>query len=530
MDDTSTEKTFPTTLQGTLAYKANVTAIDLLTKQLARARKVLPFVGAGLSAAYQLKTWKAFLEHYAEEWEIKDTIAELLKKSAYEAAADALWEAMDEHAFNQAVHSEYGKDKLKNFSQKGVFHFLPKLTTGPILTTNYDRIIEHTYQANGLDIERVVGAKITATQRVCEQDEALLIKIHGDCEDVTERILTSAEYDRHYGNVPVVGFDRDLPLPKALMKLMSGTPLLFLGCSLEADRTLNVLGHITRETNHGGHFALVAFPENPNHLMARRKHFSKHRITPIWYNPVDHHRLLTELLAHICQGLTASAAPTTDQPTPHIPPNNYRPDTEKSFFGREKELAQLRAWLASSKTVCNVHGAPGIGKSRLCHRFLELLKETDPALPRRDIDLTSANSASAFLGKLMDGLKLPESVVNPLLGALAKKDKPAIQASMQVVAGFVDQAGGILYFDNLEDPLEDPLTKEMIRPLAGLQRTRLLCSSRLDLDTRIAQNIHVSKLEDADAQALFAAHCHGMRKGAISSAPRWTTMPFASNW
>lgn len=505
MTDLPTERNFPTTLEDTLTYNAD--AIRMLATQLKSNRKVLPFVGAGLSAAYRFKTWRAFLVHYAEEWGVKDAVIQLLNESKYEAAADKLLEAMDEHAFNKAVNAEYGKHRLDPFTQRGVFHFLPRLTVGPILTTNYDRIIESCYQILGLPIERVVGARITATQQIVEQDRAILVKVHGDSEELSERILTGSEYDQHYGIADDNIFDATLPLPKVLMKLMSGTPLLFLGCSLETDRTLSVLGQISKDTQHGGHYALVPFPEKPADLLARKRHFSSHRITPIWYEPIDHHRLLAELLDYLCQDLrdpTQDTSPTTE--------GNFYLQINEPFFGREIELQALRNWLASSTSVGNVHstynikGAPGIGKSRLCHRFLQEYLAAAFSHKVHYIELTGAQNAASFLAKLMEGLHLPEIFINAVVSALHNVDKAAAITSMRTVVSLVDQVGGIVYLDNLEDVLKDPNTEGLLAPFAHMQRTRLLCSSRKTLPTDIASNLQLDRLDDEAAEHMFIEH------------------------
>jgi tetratricopeptide (TPR) repeat protein len=497
MTDTPTEDGFPRTIEETITY--NKDAIRELTMRIGSKRKVLPFVGAGLSAAYRLKTWKAFLEHYAEEWGIKEDILQLLDRQEYEAAADALCNEMGDHAFQKAVDAAYGQHHLENFTLKGVFRFLPRLTNGPILTTNYDRIIEHTYKALGMDIERVVGAKITATQRACEQDQAILIKIHGDCEEVSDRILKGGEYDQHYGKVTDHDFfDRELPLPKALMKLMSGTSLLFLGCSLETDRTLNVLSHITHATNHGGHFALVAFPEKPDDLVKRKKHLSKHRITPIWYHPLEHHKLLTDLLEYLCKDIVDPAK----QPDTSL----SRLDIGNPWFGREKELGQLEQWYASGPPVCIVHGPAGIGKSRLCHRFLELWKKADPGRSLYYVDLAAADSSLALLDRMKEAMQLPEAIVNFVAQALQTNDTRHIKTRMGELANQIDRAGCIIYFDNLEDPLQDEArTRCLIEALAAMQHTRLLCSTRETLSS-LGQNIPVHRLEDVPALELFAKH------------------------
>ena len=63
--------------------------------------------------------------------------------------------------------------------------------------------------------------------------------MHGDIEDPTNLILTEDSYNEVYGKNPDEP-DFDLAMPNFLRKILKKNPLLFLGCSLDKDRTCNV--------------------------------------------------------------------------------------------------------------------------------------------------------------------------------------------------------------------------------------------------------------------------------------------------
>jgi tetratricopeptide (TPR) repeat protein len=309
------------TLKETLDY--NHDAIRRLVEQLHSPRRVIPFVGAGLSMTFGFKSWKDYLLHHAEAWGIKDDIDALLKNDAYEEAASLLQQAMGTHAFGHALENDFGPHRLASFKVNKALSALPHLSEGPVITTNYDHILEKAFLQLGQPFSQIaVGAMISATQRAVEKSAHALFKLHGDATEESNRILTLKEYAQHYGDVGGKGFDQSLPLPKILMRLMSNTPLLFIGCSLSADRTLKLLAEITEKLSHGGHYAIVALPANEADLPKRKQHFSKHYITPIWYDARHGHGMVEELLEYLASTMTLTNRDPVDL-SPAPPNRDY---------------------------------------------------------------------------------------------------------------------------------------------------------------------------------------------------------------
>ena len=104
------------------------------------------------------------------------------------------------------------------------------LSTGPVITTNFDRLLERTFELAGKRFEVIVcGAKPDMINRAMQQSRRRLLKLHGDWEESTDRILTKSEYDRHYG-AGASPFTQTLPLPRILKALLTGRSVLFLRC------------------------------------------------------------------------------------------------------------------------------------------------------------------------------------------------------------------------------------------------------------------------------------------------------------
>jgi hypothetical protein len=339
-------------LEAVIAY--NQANIDRLQEQLTRPGKVIPFVGAGLSVDYDFKGWWDFLMHLAGQFGVTRQVEQLLSNNQYEEAAQFLMDKMKPHAFHTAIEDGYGPKKLKNFQPTASSRALVKLTAGPVITTNYDAVIEKTFELAGQRFHKLaIGAQVSAAAKAIESHRNILFKLHGDAEENTNRILTLEEYRQHYGDIDIGGFDKDLPLPKVLSRLMSATPLFFLGCSLQVDRTMKVLAEITQALNHGGHYAIVPLPKDPNDLPARRSELSELHIHPIWFDPKGKkgYGMVEELLGFLTGNVVL--VPQTEESSalgiqkPHSEDTPYSPLSDTN----EQGLKTVRIFLSTSSDL-----------------------------------------------------------------------------------------------------------------------------------------------------------------------------------
>lgn len=364
----------------------NQANLNRLKAQMGRPGKVIPFVGAGMSVPYGFKSWWGYLMFHAEQYGIAKAIKDLLNDGKYEEAAQVLLEAMSPHAFHAAITDEYGQQKLKDFQPRAVTALIPRLTAGPVITTNYDQVLERTFERAGQAFYRVaLGAQVGGVSQAVESHRNILLKVHGDAEEPTNRILTLAEYQQHYGDVDKGGYDSKLPLPKALSRLMGATPLLFLGCSLEVDRTMKVLSAITQALDHGGHYAILPLPKDPSKLPTRKRELSQHHVFPIWYDSSKGHGMVEEILRWVLgeEGLQqvetgADVAEKVEWPPllPHHISLFRLPDTSGYLFGRENELTLLdAAWDNGTHIVCFV-AQGGEGKTALTRHWVNLMEKS----------------------------------------------------------------------------------------------------------------------------------------------------------
>lgn len=270
-----------------------------LIQQLETPLGVILFVGAGLSIPFGFPGWSDFLVQQARRAGIEDKIRQRLQAGEYEEAAGDLLQARGHQAFHDAIDGAFGVHKIQETQLQGAVSLLPRLAKGPVITTNFDHVLEQVFQEAGYPFEHVVwGVKADLATRALHENRRFLLKIHGDVEDSTDRILTRADYERWYGLSNSSDIDFSLPLPRLLQQMLIGRPLLFVGCSLRTDRTIAVLERTSEHFRSIAHYAIVEQPESRPQFLDRSRFLSNRNIRPIWY-PGGQHNVLEPLLAYL---------------------------------------------------------------------------------------------------------------------------------------------------------------------------------------------------------------------------------------
>jgi hypothetical protein len=281
----------------------NQETIPMLIAQLQCALRVIPFVGAGLSRPFCFPSWREFLlnqanKAYTEEKD-KEKIQQQLDSGGYEKAAEALLNARRHLRFHDDIDTTFGEDKIRDEQFRGeAVSVLPDLAPGPVITTNFDRVLEKAFEQANRPFERVVlGARPDPAIRAFHENRRFLLKIHGDVEDRQDRILTEGDYNEHYGSADG-SIDSSPPLPRLLYLLFAARPLLFIGCSLNQDRSVTVLKRVQDDYPSISHYAIVMHPESEEQFNERSRFLSDHTIRPIWY-PHGQHEYIEPLLKYL---------------------------------------------------------------------------------------------------------------------------------------------------------------------------------------------------------------------------------------
>jgi SIR2-like domain len=277
----------------------NADNLRRLIDQLNTPIGVIPFVGAGLSIPFDFPGWGSFLTLEARKADIEAQIQGRLARGEYEEAAQDLLTARGSRSFRDAINNTFGVHKLKGKELKGAVSYLPQLAAGPVITTNFDHVLEEIFKQAKTPFEREVwGVNAELAMTAMSQNRKFLLKIHSDSEYTSDLILTKDDYLKYYGGIDGSSVDLSYPLPNLLRQMLSGRPLLFLGCSLNRDRIIGLLEEVMGSSPYIAHYAFVEQPASPEHFHERSRFLSNHNIRPVWY-PDGRHDIIEPLLAYL---------------------------------------------------------------------------------------------------------------------------------------------------------------------------------------------------------------------------------------
>lgn len=246
---------------------------------------VVPFVGAGMSVPiYRL--WNEVLISIAEKSfdpNFPITVQGLLNKAQYEEAASCILKELGEGEFYSELVAEFSKNKIRKTRGMAIT-VLPQIFKGLVLTTNFEKLLEIVYQQAQCEFDGITHHLIEDNIiselliKGLTQDKHFLMKIHGDIDTERSLILPKEKYDEVYGS--------DTLFKQALMSVFESKQLLFLGCSLKNDRTMQLYRE-AKKTNKVYSYAFVQKPNDTQKAQERSRELSDLLIHPIWYPEDD---------------------------------------------------------------------------------------------------------------------------------------------------------------------------------------------------------------------------------------------------
>lgn len=246
---------------------------------------VVPFIGAGMSVPiYHL--WGDVLINIAKksfDSNFYIEVQNLIDINNYEEAASRVFKELGEGEFYSELADEFRKEKIKSTRGMAV-SILPKIFRGLVITTNFEKLLEFVYQNSECEFDGIThhiadGNIISELlSKGLTQDKHYLMKIHGDIDSERSLILQKEKYDEVYG--------ADTIFKQALMKVFEGKQLLFLGCSLKSDRTMELYKK-AKEKNKVYSYAFVKKPKDEKEAQERSRELSNLLIHPIWYPDYD---------------------------------------------------------------------------------------------------------------------------------------------------------------------------------------------------------------------------------------------------
>ncbi len=277
-----------------LKLHANETHYADLCKIVASGGAI-PFVGSGMSVPTGMPTWAGFLRavRLKSPTFTADALEDCLRQGQYEEAASRISGCMPHQLFKACFDEHFYA--LEPDDVDGPVRLLPLLFQFTVVTTNFDAILEAVYTSNSKPFQSVLHASLVENfRRECLNGRHCLLKIHGHHDTTSGRVLLRDEYERFYH--PDSSGRRELAL------LFQRGGLLFLGCSLEQDRTMTLLKELAdADRSMPRHYAFLKLPD-PELVTAREHFLAERNIFPIWFDG-DHTPDIEALLVGLADDL-----------------------------------------------------------------------------------------------------------------------------------------------------------------------------------------------------------------------------------
>lgn len=258
-------------------FDRNCDRFEQLVKRM-EGGNVVPFIGAGISVSGGFPSWKAHLREQGRTAHISaEHIEALLADGQYEKVIEEIEQSRGREVFTQEIRDVFSRTG----SIPDVILRLYELFTDTLITTNYDRLIEQAFETGADNPYQIING-MHAMQKP-DENTVTIVKLHGDIKNPAQCILSKNQYDQAYGRNEL---DMTRPIPKLLSYYYKNSSLLFLGCSLNNDRTLHVFQTVKSQLGDREipqHFSIEQAPENEQELAERNAYLAKLGITAIWF-------------------------------------------------------------------------------------------------------------------------------------------------------------------------------------------------------------------------------------------------------
>jgi len=245
-----------------------------------RSENVIPAVGSGMSKSSGFPLWRDFIHQLRSFTSVSESdIDTMLAAGQYEEAVDRIAAEAGRHLFDERI--EQSLRVIDPTSISGPVRLLPALFPKLALSTNLDDVLETTYAAVDQRFDEVlVGPRIEQYRKLTTSSKRVLLKLHGDCHQAEGRVLGVAEYESTYA--------ANAPTRESLALICRSRVLLWMGCSLGIDRTVDLMKDVVLcDALTPRHYAFLPLPKSESLRVAREKSLAERKIFPIWYDDLE---------------------------------------------------------------------------------------------------------------------------------------------------------------------------------------------------------------------------------------------------
>lgn len=257
-------------------YTRNEKRFEQLIGQISESNTV-PFVGAGIPAQVGFPSWKKHLIDQGKTSGIDAShVTTLLNEGNYERVIEEIEAKGYRDAFLREIKDIFS-DKLE---PNETYRLITDLFPNKALTTNYDQTLEQAYVTfKSSKIQIIESSNILEN---LDYTKTSVIKLHGDINHPSKCIISKKQYEEAYGEMSL---DLSKSIPSLLKYYFENKSLLFLGCSLNRDRTMEVFKAAKEAFPDElfSHFSIEALPETKEELEERNNYLAGFGISAIWY-------------------------------------------------------------------------------------------------------------------------------------------------------------------------------------------------------------------------------------------------------
>src|SRR5205823_285531 len=109
--------------------------------------------------------------------------------------AEHLRQSLGASSFNNTVSRTFSDSAIQKPSGITAIEQLPRLAFGPVITTNFDHVLEKVFRDAGRPFRLLLwGGKADLGREALVEDYHVLLKLHGDAADAEDRVLSAEEY------------------------------------------------------------------------------------------------------------------------------------------------------------------------------------------------------------------------------------------------------------------------------------------------------------------------------------------------
>lgn len=335
---------------------------------------MVPFIGAGLTQ-FAYCSWKNALKELTQKItnnKERSQLKKLIQNGDYLAAAQRLEDLRTPANLSRDLVNLFSKEHLlekQDILHKQAIYLLPMLFPGLILTTNFDETIEYVYHKYGLELEVSHPGHSELLEQLLRHSKSRgLFKFHGtisgDHIEYGNIVFTEQQYKRWY--------EEDSVLTKDLKKCIERKIILFLGCSLEKDLTMDLL----QKTIQPGDFYYTIISCKKRERDSKIAELGKKQIRAILYED-NRHEAVRVILEHLLEETNPDTYKTLSYHEGALPDKDFSKRFSYDagivpFVGRKQEQKELKEFLNDTKSCFRwwaVTGPGGAGKSRLAFEF-----------------------------------------------------------------------------------------------------------------------------------------------------------------